>query len=105
MSEPATGPITTDKLFEDLQAVVRDAEALLSATAGQLGDGIRDARQKAEQSVRQARARLGDFDLTALDGADEAIESADRFVREKPWQAIGIAAGIGLLVGLIVSRR
>ncbi|MBC7984904.1 MAG: DUF883 family protein [Candidatus Obscuribacterales bacterium] len=97
--------VTTEKLFADLQAVVRDAEALLKATSGQAGEKFQGIRAKAEDSVRQARQKLASLEEGAVLDAKEMVESAESFVREKPWQAVGIAAGVGLLVGLLMSRR
>jgi ElaB/YqjD/DUF883 family membrane-anchored ribosome-binding protein len=76
--------VTTDKLLADLQAVVADAEALLKATAGHAGEKVQEARARAEESLAAARERLGEV---------------------HPWAAIGIAAGVGVLVGLLLGRR
>ena len=100
-----TAQVSTEKLFEDLQAVVREAEALLKATAGQAGDKVQEVRSRAEQTIKQARSSLDDMENQALRRAKEMAGEADSYVRENPWQAIGVAAGIGLLVGLLLSRR
>jgi ElaB/YqjD/DUF883 family membrane-anchored ribosome-binding protein len=97
--------ITVDKLLEDLQTVVRDADALLRATSAQTGEKIQEVRARAEQSLKQARVRLAEVEELALARAKEAAGAADEYVRENPWQSIGIAAGVGLLLGLMVSRR
>jgi ElaB/YqjD/DUF883 family membrane-anchored ribosome-binding protein len=100
-----TAEVTTDKLYADLQAVVREAEALLKATAGHAGDKVDEARARAEKSIKQARSRLDDLENHAVRRVKEAASEADEFVRENPWRAIGVAAGVGLLVGLLLSRR
>ena len=97
--------VTTDKLVEDLHTVVRDAEDLLKATASQAGEKIQQARERAEESVRQAKERLGNLEEEALAHARVIADDADKFVRDKPWQAVAIAAGVGLVLGLLVSRR
>jgi len=97
--------VGADKLVADLQAVVDDAEALLRATAGQAGEKVAAARAKAEESVRAAKARLGEVEDDLLEGTREIVQEADTYVRKNPWQAVGIAAAAGLLVGLIMSRR
>jgi len=97
--------VSADKLFENLQAVVRDAETLLRATAAQTGEKIQEARAHAEESVRQAKARLADVEKQALERARALADDADAFVRDKPWQAVGVAAGVGLLLGLLIGRR
>lgn len=104
--EPAmTTGVTTDKLLEDLQVVVRDAEALLQATASQTGERVEVARAKAAESLRQARQRLAAAQTDMAHEVREAAASTDEYVREHPWQAVGMAAGAGLLIGLLISRR
>ncbi|MEQ1578951.1 MAG: DUF883 family protein [Steroidobacteraceae bacterium] len=97
--------VTTDKLLADLQAVVADAEALLKATAGHAGEKVQEARARAEESLAAARERLGDVQDDALRQARELVTSGEEYVRENPWGAIGIAAGVGVLVGLLLGRR
>jgi ElaB/YqjD/DUF883 family membrane-anchored ribosome-binding protein len=97
--------VSTDKLMEDLRLVVTDAEELLKATAGQAGERVAQARTKAEDSLRAAREALAEAGDEALERAREAAASADDYVRENPWTVVGIAAGVGLLVGLLLSRK
>jgi ElaB/YqjD/DUF883 family membrane-anchored ribosome-binding protein len=100
-----TAEVNTDKLFQDLQSVVHDAEALLMATAGQAGDKVQEVRSRAEETIRKARASLNSMEDSALRRAKELAGQADDYVRENPWQAVGVAAGIGLLLGVMLSRR
>jgi ElaB/YqjD/DUF883 family membrane-anchored ribosome-binding protein len=81
-----------EQLLDDLTAVVRDAEGLLKATASQTGEKIAEVR---------AKARLAGFEEQAREAAGEA----DKFVRANPWQAVGVAAAVGLVLGLLMSRR
>lgn len=97
--------VTTDQLVADLKTVMQDAEALLKATSAQTGEKIQEVRARAEESLRQARARLSDVEEEALRRAREISDSAEDYVRENPWQSVGIAAGAGLLLGLLLSRR
>jgi ElaB/YqjD/DUF883 family membrane-anchored ribosome-binding protein len=97
--------VTTEKLFRDLQVAIEDAEALLLATASQSGEKIEAVRARARASVEQARERLSEIRKSSVDQAREAVESADEYVHKNPWQAVGIAAGIGLLVGVLINRR
>ena len=97
--------VTTDQLAADLKTVMQDAEALLKATSAQTGEKIQEIRAHAEESLQQARARLSEVEEEALRRAREITDSAEDYVRENPWQSVGIAAGAGLLLGLLLSRR
>lgn len=100
MSEP-----DASQLLDDLRSVVSDAEALLKATAGMAGDQVEAARARAQDSLKVARARLGDVEEDVLERAREAVETTDRYVRESPWAAIGVAAGVAFVIGVLVGRR
>jgi len=97
--------ISAAQLIDDLSAVIRDAEGLLRATASQTGDRVDEIRARAEESVRQAKERLAGIEEEALRHARELAGEADQYVRGNPWQAVGIAAGVGLVLGLLLSRR
>ena len=96
---------TADKLIDDLHAVIRDAETLLRATAAQTGDKIQEARTRAEETVRHAKERLAGVEDEAMARARELADEADVYVRANPWAAVGIAAGVALVLGLLLSRR
>jgi ElaB/YqjD/DUF883 family membrane-anchored ribosome-binding protein len=100
-----TEQASTDKLMEDLQVLVRDAEALLKATATQTGERIQEVRARAEESLQLTKKRLAEMEDEALERAREVAAAADSYVRENVWQSVGIAAGVGLLVGLLLRRR
>lgn len=97
--------IPKEKLLADLHAVVADAEALLKATAGQAGADVAELRGKVQARLAQAKESLVDAQHAVVDKAKAAGQAADTYVHENPWQSIGLAAGIGLLVGLLVARR
>jgi ElaB/YqjD/DUF883 family membrane-anchored ribosome-binding protein len=96
---------TADRLIDDLTSVIRDAENLLRATAAHTGDKVEEVRARAEESVRQAKERLAGIEEQALQHARVLAGEADQYVRGNPWQAVGIAAGVGLVLGLLMSRR
>ena len=83
-----------DRFMDELRNVIADAEDLLRATADQTGPKVQEVRARAEESLRNAREHL--------QGAGKQLDSQ---VREHPWAAVGIAAGIGLVVGILMSRK
>jgi ElaB/YqjD/DUF883 family membrane-anchored ribosome-binding protein len=105
MSTATPNEVTTDQLLADLKTVMSDAEALLRATSTQTGEKIQEVRARAEESLRQAKARLSSIEDEALRRAREVADATDEYVRENPWQSVGIAAGVGLLLGLLLARR
>lgn len=92
-----------DKLLADLQSVVTDAEALLKATSQHAGEKVQEARAKAEESLSAAREHLSEVQQGTLQQARELFTESEEYVRRNPWQAVGIAAGAGLLIGLLLS--
>lgn len=100
-----TERISAGQLIDDLTAVIRDAESLLRATAAQTGDKVDEIRTRAEESVRQAKERLAGIEEETLQHARVLAGEAEEYVRGNPWQAVGIAAGIGLVLGLLMTRR
>jgi ElaB/YqjD/DUF883 family membrane-anchored ribosome-binding protein len=97
--------VSTEKLFTDLKAVVQDAEELLRATAGQAGEKVAAARERAQESVRLAKERMAELQDDLVERTRELADGADTYVRENPWQAVGIAAAAGLVLGLMIRRR
>jgi ElaB/YqjD/DUF883 family membrane-anchored ribosome-binding protein len=83
-----------DKLMDELRDVVAAAEDLLKATAGEHGERVQEVRARTEESLRAARERLESMGSRLNDQ-----------VREHPWAAVGIAAGIALLVGILLARK
>lgn len=98
------GDISKEKLIQDLQLVVTDAEELLRATAGQAGDKVAAARERIQGSLAAAKERLADAQDAMLEKTRQAAHATDEYVHENPWRAVGIAAGVGLVVGMLISR-
>ena len=95
----------TQKLVTDLRLLAADAEELVKATAAQTGDRITEVRGKIQQSVADLKPRLAQAQAILTDNARSAAATGDAYVHEKPWTAIGIAAGVGMLIGLLIGRR
>lgn len=100
----ATGEISKDKLVQDLRVVVADAEELLRATAGQAGEKVSAARERIQENLAAAKERLAVAQENVIAKTRQAASVTDEYVHENPWKAVGIAAGVGLVVGMLISR-
>lgn len=96
---------STERIVEDLRRVVEDAELLLRETASLAGERVDEVRGRASESWQAARDRLTVLEEGVLGKAQDAAKDAECYVRDNPWQSVGLAAGIGLIVGVLMSRR
>ncbi len=103
--ETNTSELTKQKLISDFKVVVADAEALLKATAGQSGEALAAMRAKVDESLASAKAKMIEAEAALTVKTKAAAVATDEYVHENPWQAVGVAAGIGVLIGLLISRR
>lgn len=94
-----------DKLVADLKVVIADAEELLAETASHTGERIGELRERMQDNLRNARHKLGELEDAVVVKTREAVKATDHYVHEHPWKAVGIAAGAGLIIGLLISRR
>jgi ElaB/YqjD/DUF883 family membrane-anchored ribosome-binding protein len=94
-----------EKVMTDLKVLTRDAEALMLATAGQAGEKMSekmsDLRQRLSSALESAKATCHRWEEKAVAGA----KVADKTIREHPYESIGLAFGVGLLIGVLVGRR
>src|SRR4051794_14427848 len=85
----------------DLGTLAEDAQALMAATADVAGDKVGEARKRLAAALENGKEIYGRVREKAVEGA----KAADQTVREHPYQAIGIALGVGALIGFLVARR
>jgi ElaB/YqjD/DUF883 family membrane-anchored ribosome-binding protein len=93
--------VSTDKLVTDLKRVVRDSEELLKDSAGAVGEKARDVRERLSQTLESAKATCRRLEEKAIEGA----KATDKVIRTHPYESIGVAFGIGLLIGVLVTRK
>jgi len=80
---------------------VRDAEDLMKATAGQAGEKLSEVRSRLTAALESAKATCQRLEEKTI----AAARATDRTIREHPYESIGIAFGVGLLVGVLVARK
>ena len=103
--QSASTDVSKQKLVADLKVVVADAEELLRATASQAGEKVSAARERIQASLATAKVKLTEAERALLEKSKLAAKATDDYVRENPWQAVGIAAAAGLVLGVLISRR
>ena len=94
-----------DKLLADLKILMADADAYLRASAGQAGEAYAAARAKLEATLRSAKTQLAEATRELAERSRAAVQAADGYVHQNPWQSIGLGAAVGLLLGLMIGRR
>jgi len=95
-----TAQEANQRLASDLKTVMRDAEELLKATAGEAGEKVKEVRGRLTTALESAKATCEQLqDKTA-----EAAKATDHIIREHPYESLGIAFGVGLLIGVLVGR-
>ena len=104
-AQSASNNVSKDKLVADLKVVVADAEELLRATASQAGEKVSAARERIQASLASAKVKLTEAEQALLEKSKLAAKATDEYVRENPWQAVGVAAAVGLVLGVLISRR
>ena len=96
-----TNEANMGKLVDDLRVLSHDAEAVLRETAGQTGEKVMELRGRLAASLESAKATYRRLEEKTIAGA----KVADKTIREHPYESIGVAFGVGLLIGVLVGRR
>ena len=97
--------INSENLIDDFKALMADAEELIKATASHDDGPLGTIRSKALETLNSAKESLSSVEGTMTEKAKVVAERTDDFVHRNPWEAVGVAAGIGLLLGLFIRRR
>jgi ElaB/YqjD/DUF883 family membrane-anchored ribosome-binding protein len=92
--------VTREKVYEDVKVLVHDVQELLKATTSVVGDKATEARARVQDHLKVVQDKLGDHYETVRTKGKEAVDATHGYVTENPWNAVGIAAGIGFLLGI-----
>jgi ElaB/YqjD/DUF883 family membrane-anchored ribosome-binding protein len=91
----------TQPTSNDMGTLAEDARALMAATADVAGDKVAEARKRLAAALERGKEICG----RVRERAVECSKATDEAVREHPYQAIGIALGVGALIGYVLARR
>lgn len=96
---------SNDVFIEEVKKSLEEAERLMSDAAEATGDKANEMREAALRSLRSTRDSLHDAQEALVETGREAVKATDQYVHHNPWQAIGVAGIVGLLFGMLVSRK
>lgn len=89
----------------DMKTLIRDAQELLREATASTGVKAEELREKGLGLLDAAMDKMQDLQTSVVESGREVAGSADDYVRQNPWQAVAISAGIGLLIGMLVARK
>lgn len=96
---------TRDQLVNDLKTVISDAESWLR-NGGQLtGEELKAAKAKFEQTLSSAKTSLIAAEETVVERTKVAAKATDEYVKDHPWTSVGLGAAVGVVIGLLISRK
>jgi ElaB/YqjD/DUF883 family membrane-anchored ribosome-binding protein len=105
----ATSEVTREKLLQDFNMVIAETEELLKSAAAAGGEKAHVWRANVEQNLKAAKDKLVELEQAAVAKTKAAAVATDDYVHDNPWQAIGVAAGVsvivGIAIGLLLNRR
>jgi ElaB/YqjD/DUF883 family membrane-anchored ribosome-binding protein len=97
--------VDDNEMLSDLHAALEETESALKDLADEGSAVSQSVRDRISANLKGVKAKLQETEALVSDKAKQAAKATDEYVRENPWQSIGVAAGVGFLVGLLVARR
>ena len=96
---------TMNSLVDDFSALLSEAETLLQKAGKGTEEQARELQAEVEAKLLSAKLHLQQMEGQAAESAKAIKAATENYVQENPWQSIGIAAAIGFLAGILISRR
>ena len=97
--------VESEKLVADVKTLVHDAEEFIRATAAQTSDNAVELRRRMQQSMGEVKENVIKLEAAVIEKVKPAAVAADQYVRSHPWETVGVFALVGLVIGLLSSRR
>lgn len=94
-----------EAVMDNLKAVIASAEELLRMSEGNGEEKVLEVRERIQERVRKAKSDLIRLQESTVARVKAAGHATDEFVHENPWKSAGIAAGVGVVIGLLLARR
>jgi len=103
--DPTHSTIARERVVAELKSLVRDSEELLKATASDVSEKAKEARVRLTGALDRAKVTCNDVQTQTIERARVAAQKADEMIRTHPYESLGVSFGIGLLIGVLVSRK
>jgi ElaB/YqjD/DUF883 family membrane-anchored ribosome-binding protein len=101
----AKSTASKEKLIEDFHSVISDTEELMRSVSSESGGKAQVLRDKIEQNLKHAKEYLQDFEESVVDKSKVAARMTDEYVHENAWRTVGLAIGLGIVIGLLLRNR
>jgi ElaB/YqjD/DUF883 family membrane-anchored ribosome-binding protein len=105
MNAKATSSTLSDDVQSDVSKAISGAEDMLAQAANSTGEKAAELRGRALEQLKALQERMKDVHSTAMEKGKAAAHATDDFVHDYPWRSIGVAAGVGVVIGLLIGRR
>jgi ElaB/YqjD/DUF883 family membrane-anchored ribosome-binding protein len=97
--------LARERVLSDIRTLARDAQDLLKATAGDVGERAKAARARIVSALERANVTYNELQQQTVAAAKAGAKKADLVIRDHPYEAVGVAFGLGILVGVLIGRR
>ncbi|MFL9859563.1 DUF883 family protein [Paraburkholderia madseniana] len=94
-----------ERLMPDSKTIFADAEDPLKQAASATGERASELRETALTRLTQVKEKAADVQVIVVEKGKRAVHATDDYVHENPWASLGIAAGVGVLAGLLLNRK
>jgi ElaB/YqjD/DUF883 family membrane-anchored ribosome-binding protein len=94
-----------DDAGTDMKTLVKDAQSLLTSAASLTGTKADELRERGMRMLDAALGKSGQYKDQAMVKGKELAKNADVYVKDNPWRTVAVAAGVGLLVGVLLGRK
>ena len=103
--EEAHSALARERVLRELRTLARDAEDLLQTTGGETGGKVTAARSRLTATLERAKATCNELQGRTVAATKAAARKADAVIREHPYHSIGVAFGLGVLIGVLAVRK
>lgn len=96
---------SSEDLRAELKSLADSLESMLNTTQDKSKEEIEGFKAKAREALSSSRAKLGQASEKITAQTKEIAGQADNYVHENPWKSVGIGAAVGVVLGMLLSKR